>query len=85
MNQPEINKNNLARKLDGYLQCVGSKMLALRKTHKKSIKVVAKATKMSPGIISKVEKGQHETLCLSRLLRLCKYYKVNVIDIVTCE
>lgn len=85
MSQPEINKNDHKQKMDNYLQCVGNKLLALRKSHKKSIRTVAKATKMSPGIISKVEKGQYEALRLSRLLRLCKYYKVNIIDIVTCE
>jgi transcriptional regulator with XRE-family HTH domain len=85
MSQPEINKHDRKQKMDNYLQCIGNKMLALRKSQKTSIRTVAKATKMSPGIISKVEKGEYKTLCLSRLLRLSKYYKVNIIDIVTCE
>jgi transcriptional regulator with XRE-family HTH domain len=85
MSQSEFSKNNFKQKMDNYLQCVGNKLLALRQSQKKSLKEVAKTTKMSPGIISKVEKGQFETLCLSRLLRLCRYYKVNIIDIVSCE
>jgi transcriptional regulator with XRE-family HTH domain len=85
MGQPEINENDRKQKMDNYLQCVGSKLLALRKSQKKSIRTVAKATEMSPGIISKVEKGQYKCLRLSRLLRLSKYYKVNIIDILTCE
>ncbi|WP_369823757.1 helix-turn-helix domain-containing protein [Chitinophaga sp. CF118] len=60
-------------------------MFELRKSRNKSIKMVAKATRMSTGIISKVEKGQYDNLCLSRLLRLCRYYEVNIIDIVSCE
>jgi|GEM_PF-1965760 transcriptional regulator with XRE-family HTH domain len=83
MSQSEFNKSNLKQKLDNFLQCIGKEMSELRKSHNKSLKTVAKATKMSPGIISKVEKGQYDNLCLTRLLTLCKYYNVHIADVIT--
>jgi transcriptional regulator with XRE-family HTH domain len=82
MSQAETNKNNPQKKIGPFLQYVGEELFTLRKSHKKSIKTVAKDTKMSPGIISKVEKGLYENLGVTRFLQLCKYYKVHVHDVI---
>jgi transcriptional regulator with XRE-family HTH domain len=82
MSQPKTNKNNIEQKVNYFIKCIGEEMFALRKSHKKSIKTVAKDTKMSPGILSKVENGTYDNLCMTRLLRLCKYYSADIRDII---
>jgi transcriptional regulator with XRE-family HTH domain len=82
MSQPKINKKNTEKKVYYFLQCIGEEMFSLRKSHKKSIKTVAKDTKMSPGILSRVEKGTYDNLCMTRLILLCKYYSVDIRDII---
>jgi transcriptional regulator with XRE-family HTH domain len=82
MNQPKTNKNNTEHRVSYFIKCIGEEMFSLRKKHKKSIKTVAKDTKMSPGILSKVENGTYDNLCMTRLLRLCKYYNTDIRDVI---
>jgi transcriptional regulator with XRE-family HTH domain len=82
MSQSKINKNNTEQRVNYFIKCIGEEMFALRNSHKKSIKAVAKDTKMSPDILSKIEKGTYDNLCMTRLLRLCKYYSADIRDII---
>jgi transcriptional regulator with XRE-family HTH domain len=82
MSQPESSKRTTEQRLNYFAQCLGEEFYSLRKGQKKSIKVVAKDLKMSPRIISKIEKGIYENFYVSRLLRLCKYYDVNMRDVL---
>jgi hypothetical protein len=51
MSQSKINEKELEKKIDAYLHCVGIKLFDLRKARGESLKTVAKATHMCPGII----------------------------------
>ena len=82
MSLAETKENNPEKRIGPFLRYVGEELYTLRKSHKKSIKTVAKDTKMSPGIISKVEKGVYENLGVTRFIQLCKYYKVRVHDVI---
>jgi len=82
MSQPNTNKSYTEQRVNFFLKCIGEEMFSLRKSYKKSIKTVAKETKMSPGILSKVEKGTYDNLCMTRLILLCKYYSVDIRDII---
>ncbi|WP_368678277.1 helix-turn-helix domain-containing protein [[Flexibacter] sp. ATCC 35208] len=64
------------------MRCLGQELFSLRKSQKKSMKSVAKDTKMSPSILCKVEKGLYENFYVTRLLRLCKYYKVDMVEML---
>ena len=81
MSKPK-NNNNTQQKADYFVTCIGEEMFSLRKSHKKSLKTVAKDTKMSPGILSKVENGTYYNFCMTRLLRLCEYYNVDIRDVI---
>ena len=85
MSQPDIKKAELNERAQKYLICLGKKLCDLRKSNGKSIRAVAKATKMSRSIISKLEKGQYENFCLNRFSDLCKYYNVQMVDILECD
>lgn len=63
------------------LQTIGQRFYDLRKARNRSLKTVAKATKMAPATLSKMEKGLYDFKLL-HLFRLCKYYRVKVMDIV---
>jgi transcriptional regulator with XRE-family HTH domain len=79
MSLPEIDPE---KKKDPFLKYIGEELFSLRKGHEMSIKKVAKNTKMSPAIISKVEKGLYENLGVERFCRLCEYYKAPVKDVL---
>jgi transcriptional regulator with XRE-family HTH domain len=81
MSKPK-NNNHTQQKADYFVTCIGEEMFSLRKSQKKSIKTVAKDTKMSPGILSKAEKGTYYNFCMTRLLCLCKYYNVDIRDVL---
>lgn len=63
------------------LRIIGSKLYALRKARKESLKTVGEAIEMSPRLISKMEKGQHNFF-LSHLFNLCHYYHVKLMDVM---
>jgi transcriptional regulator with XRE-family HTH domain len=81
MSQSDTNMNNPEKK-SHFLQYIGEEMYSLRKSQQKSLKTVAKATKMSSGIVSRVEKGLYENLGVERFLQLCKYYNEHVRDVL---
>lgn len=83
MNLPKKNKNTAKQSVDYFHQCLGEELHSLRKNQKKSIKVVAKDTKMSPRTIIKVEKGLLKNFYPSRLYNLCQYYNADIRDVVT--
>jgi len=85
MSQSKINEKELEKKIDAYLHCVGVKLFDLRKARGESLKTVAKATHMCPGIISSSEKGLYRDLCVSRVAILCKYYNVQLVDVLVCD
>jgi transcriptional regulator with XRE-family HTH domain len=85
MSRRNIKNTELNERAQKYLICIGKKLCDLRKSNGKSIRAVAKATKMSRSIISKLEKGQYENFGLNRFSDLCKYYNVQMVDIVECD
>lgn len=85
MNQSEISKKDLEKRIDAYLHCVGGKLFDLRKARGESLKTVAKATHMCAGIISSSEKGLYKELGVSRVAVLCKYYNVPLVDVLVCD
>lgn len=83
MSHPENSKRTTEQRLNYFAQCLGEELFLLRKVQNKSIKIVAKDTKMSPRIISKIEKGLYENFYVSRLLRICKYYNADMRDLIS--
>jgi transcriptional regulator with XRE-family HTH domain len=82
MKNKPINKRVIERKTAIWLKIIGQRFYDLRKARKESIRTTAVAIKMSPAIISKIEKGKYGNFRLLRLIRLCEYYDVNPKDIV---
>ncbi|WP_415751046.1 helix-turn-helix domain-containing protein [Chitinophaga sp. LS1] len=82
MRQPSSKRHNTEQRLKVFIYCLGVELYSLRKSQKKSIKVVAKDTKMSSSIISQIERGLYKNFYVSRLLRLCKYYKVDMVEML---
>jgi transcriptional regulator with XRE-family HTH domain len=82
MSHPENSKRTTEQRLNHFAKCLGEELFLLRRGQNKSIKVVAKDTKMSSRIISKIEKGLYENFYVSRLLRLCKYYNADIRDLI---
>lgn len=82
MSQACSSRYNTERRLNFFMHCLGEELYSLRKCQKKSIKAVAKDTEMSPRIVSKIEKGLYENFYVIRLLRLCKYYNVDMVEIL---
>ncbi|WP_414017899.1 helix-turn-helix domain-containing protein [Chitinophaga sancti] len=83
MSHPENSNRITEQRLNYFAQCLGEELYLLRRGQNKSIKVVAKDTKMSPSIVSKIEKGLYENFYLSRLLRICKYYNADMRDLIS--
>lgn len=83
MSQANSNRHNNEKRLNFFMHCLGKELYSLRKCQKKSIKAVAKDTEMSPRIISKIEKGLYENFYVTRLLRLCKYYNVDMVEMLS--
>ncbi|WP_343673483.1 helix-turn-helix transcriptional regulator [Chitinophaga sp.] len=82
MNRPSKSKDSTTQPTSCFSQCLGEELYLLRKDQKKSIKVVAKDTKMSPRTITKVEKGLLKNFYPSILYKLCKYYNANIRDVL---
>jgi len=66
------------------LQAIGRYLYALRHSREKSLKAVGKSIKMSPALISKIEKGWHN-FKLTQVFRLAKYYKASIKDIFKAD
>ncbi|WP_415751048.1 helix-turn-helix domain-containing protein [Chitinophaga sp. LS1] len=82
MSQAGSKRHNTEQRLKVFMYCIGEELYSLRISQKKSIKAVAKDTKMSSRIISQIERGIYENFYVSRLLRLCKYYKVDMVEML---
>ncbi|WP_142683025.1 helix-turn-helix domain-containing protein [Chitinophaga polysaccharea] len=80
-NRYTVTNKAFNEQLAVWLQSIGDRLSALRKGRKESLKKVSKAIKMSPALLSKIEKGQHD-FKLMHLIRICRYYKVNVLDVI---
>ena len=63
------------------LQTLGEKLYALRMARNESLRTVGKKVKMSPSLLSKMEKGQ-QNFRLSTLFKICIYYQVEPRDII---
>lgn len=80
----ERNYNKaLERTQKAFLVAIGNNLYTLRAARKESLKAVAKAVKMSPSTLSKIEKGLYPHYRIGTLIRLSKYYKVHPKDIVS--
>ncbi len=82
MKNRKLNSKAFRKKLERFLQSLGSKLYALRRERKESLQTVAKAVKRSPRYLSKIEKGLAPRVKIGVLIDLCEYYKVSLMDIV---
>lgn len=71
------------KKLDDFLHTIGDNLYALRMNRKATLKTVAKAIKISPGRLSKIEKGAYPRCKFSLLVTLCGFYKIKLTDVAT--
>jgi transcriptional regulator with XRE-family HTH domain len=71
------------KELQVFLYTVGDNLYNLRMEKKESLKRVAKAVKISPAKLSKLEKGLCPQCRIGVLFRLAEYFKINTLDIVT--
>lgn len=71
------------KKLDNFLHTIGDNLYALRVNRNATLKTVAKAIKISPGKLSKIEKGICPYCKFGTLVMLCKYYKIKLTDVAT--
>ena len=62
------------------LKIIGEKLYALRMARNESLQTVAERIKMSPSILSKIEKGQ-QNFRLKTFFMICIYYQVEPRDI----
>lgn len=69
------------KKLDDFLHTIGDNLYALRMNRTATLKTVAKAINISPGKLSKIEKGAFPRCKFSLLVTLCGYYKIKRTDI----
>jgi len=71
------------KKLDDFLHTIGDNLHSLRMNRNAALKTVAIAIKISPGKLSKIEKGLCPYCKFGTLVMLCKYYKIKLTDIAT--
>jgi transcriptional regulator with XRE-family HTH domain len=81
MKNSKSTNRELERKANQYLKEIGHKLYTLRKARKESLLSVGVTIKMSPALISKMEKGLYDSP-LIRLYELCKHYQVDIMDII---
>ena len=62
-----------------FLKAVGARFLSLRKNQKKEIEEVAKAVKISPALLVRIERGDYD-MYLDLLFELCAYYDIAPYD-----
>ena len=83
MRQEKIYSKTIDKAQKTFLNTIGNNLYALRAARKESLKAVAKAVKMSPSTLSKIEKGLYTHYRIGTLILLSKYYKVHPKDIVS--
>lgn len=71
------------KKLNDFLHTIGDNLYALRMNNNAALKTVAKAIKISPAKLSKIEKGLCPHCRFGILVILCKYYKIKLTDVAT--
>lgn len=69
------------QRIKKFLKTVGTNLHGLRIAKNKDIETVAKAMRITPALLEKIEKGEHDT-DLILLLNLCRYYKTSVGDVL---
>lgn len=62
-----------------FLKAIGSKFYALRTEQHKELDTVAKAVKISPELLKRIEEGKYD-MHLDLLFELCEYYKITPYD-----
>jgi len=82
MRRHKIATKTFQKNLETLLNTIGTNLHALRTNCNESLRTVAKAVKMSPARLSKIEKGLCPHCRILTLLALTKYYKVKMGDIV---
>lgn len=82
MAKKKKNSKAFEKKLTVFLHTIGDNLYALRVARKETLKAIAKAVKMAPARLSKIEKGLCPNYRFGILIRLCKHYKVSVLDVV---
>lgn len=71
------------KKLDDFLHTIGDNLHSLRMIRKATLTTVAKQIKISPGKLSKIEKGLCPHCKFGTLVMLCKHYKIKLTDVAT--
>jgi DNA-binding Xre family transcriptional regulator len=71
------------KQLIDFLHTIGDNLYALRMSRKATLKTVARAIKISPGRLSKIEKGLCPHCRFGVLVRLCEYYEIKLADVAT--
>ena len=71
------------KKLNDFLHTIGDKLYDLRMNRKATLKTVSRAVKISPGRLSKIEKGPCPHCKFGTLAVLWKYYRIKLTDIAT--
>lgn len=82
MRKKKANDKAFEKELQIFLSTIGNNLFVLRANRKDSLKTVAKAVKMSPHRLSRIEKGLCLHYGIATLSALARYYKVKVKDIV---
>ncbi len=83
MKRNKTSNKAFEKKLAIFLKIIGNNLYASRSVRKESLKTVAKATRISSATIAKMEKGRSRHFRLLTLDRLCKYYEINLSDVVS--
>ena len=83
MKRNKINNEAFEKKLTIFLKTIGNNVYALRTARNENLQTVAKAVKISPSKLNKIEKGLCPHCRLLSLVQLCKYYRINLSDVVT--
>ena len=75
------NNHDFEKRLDIFLEIMGKMLHNVRKSRKESLEKVGKATKISPRIISRIEKGQYNPFVVN-LIQLCNYYDISMASLL---
>lgn len=68
------------KNLNDFLHTIGDNLYALRMNRKATLKTVVRAIKISPGRLSKIEKGLCPHCKFEILAMLCRYYEIKLSD-----
>jgi len=71
------------KKLKAILLTIGNNLYTLRNDRKESLQTVAKAVGISRQFLSRIEKGLAPRFRLTVLGELCRYYNVQMTEVVT--